>query len=374
MGGQLMRKRDERETILLIGAGFGEPVGLKALETLPSILAPLTSNDPVVNLVRECYAVVSGDVGREASLEELLAHLKACADAARLIEDEAILSRALGLDRVHCGQVRSMWDAATAYCYRMMLEYYGPQAVDSSCERHFNALADALKHIAVANKKRLHLFTTNYDCLLHVMAVKRPDIDFFTRINDRSGHFEADWFPFVPEKTSQPRPQIYVHRLHGCVGWFIDERSPYRVIEMYGSGSRLDIKDVRRLLKMAIKLVSEESLGRVPAFSLEFENFKVTLEDCRMLVIWGHSFRDTELLRAVLEVHHRRSSHPFKAVFVDPYLEEKDVMDNMRSTLENVPGLSLGSFRPAKLDWVEQDGYPKLYELLRIAIGEGTTM
>lgn len=353
------------KTILLSGAGFSTPLGPQTLETLPRLLAPLTSSDSVVNLVRESYATVSGHIGHDASLEELLSYLKKCYEAASLIEHDPIFGRQISINHTHQGQISELWAGATSYCYRMMLDNYGPQAIDTSPTCSFNSISDSLKVVTAANNGILHIFSTNYDCLPQVLATKHKEIKFYCRINNINGQFDKSWFPMNPENQQYSIYKIYFHRLHGCVGWFLDDRSPYRVTEVYGAGSRLVIRDRNKLLKMAIKLVSEETLGKIPAFSLAFEDFKTALHRCKCLIIWGYSFRDKEVLRVIIETHHQRTSRTFSVYFVDPYLEEQKAVEHMRSTLADIPGLQIGSFKPIHIDWVEQDGYPRLQQLLK---------
>jgi hypothetical protein len=61
-----------------------------------------------------------------------------------------------------------------------------------------------------------------------------------------------------------------------------------------------EIEDSNKLNQMAIKLISDEKIGLKPAFSYAFEQFDDILNRCDNLLIWGHSFRDLQVLKSII--------------------------------------------------------------------------
>ena len=358
-----MGKNITEGTILLCGAGFSSAVGLKTLKTIvdgiQGIQVPLDDSDvPGLELVKETWKLIKADRGDRATLEDLLGRLRLYCRVADLLKSDYVFSQQLrvNIPDVMNGQFKSKWENALAFCFRLMLNNYGPQKVDRRSDG-YNFLASCMKRIAEMNGNVLHVFTTNYDCLFNVMASKQMEVCFCTHINDKNGNFEADWYRANPYVKSHRRPQIFIHRLHGCVAWFRNDMSPYGVHEVYGAGDELIINEQDKLNQMAIKLVSDEAIGRMPAFSKAFEEFKEKLGIAKNLLVWGHSFRDVEVLRCIIDVYCNRRSRPFKIFYIDPYLTVNDVVQNIRTTIEDIPAISETSLAPKRIPWVLQDGY-----------------
>lgn len=286
-------------------------------------------------------------------------------DEAELIRSDHVFTQHLNaqLPQVISGQFQQRWDAALAYCFRLMVENYGPTHVDATSSG-FRLIEAALRLLCDANHGSLHLFTTNYDCLVDVLA-GRSDLQFHSHVNPRTAAFEYEWFPLSGESSGDDARRVYVHRLHGCVAWFLDNRAPYGVRALFGADSKLDVDDESILNEMAIKLVGDAQLGNIPACSLAFQEFREALELADVLLVWGHSFKDLEVLRCVIDVAASRRERAYRLVYIDPYLSKQKVLNNMTRTIARVPGFSPIQLDPEHVEWVTQDGFPALLAALR---------
>jgi hypothetical protein len=368
-----MRKKTSR-MILLTGAGSSTLVGLKTLKSIvdgiQGVHVPLDNQDPAIELVKETWKVIKGQEGDKATLELLLAKLKLYSQVADIIKSDHVFSDELRVNLPHVvsGQFKLKWENALAYCFRLMIDNYGPHRVQVDC-KGFEVLRDMLLLLAQANENTIHLFTTNYDCVVNVLAAKIDNINFFTHINNTTGAFESEWFVVNEDIQKKSNPNVYVHRLHGCVAWFSAMQSPYGVHEVFGSGTSLVIDDQNKLNQMAIKLVADEKIGNIPAFSLAFQEFSRELERCEILLVWGHSFRDLELLRCMISVAANRKKHPYRIKCIDPYLSKGKAIENIRSTIAGVPAVSSSMLNPEIIEWVTQDGFESLLSTVKKLLG-----
>lgn len=368
------RKVTVPRVIVLAGAGMSS---LAAVKTLRSIVDGIegmhvsqVDEEPAVNLVKETWKIIKGLEGDKANLELLLARLKYYSELADAVTADRVLSQELGVSSSHIlnGQFKLKWENALAYCLRLMLDNYGPHRVNRSAEG-YPVIHWALKMLATANNNSLELFTTNYDCVLNVIAEHSSDVNLFSHINNQNGIFEKGWFVANQSTYQRNNPDICIHRLHGCVAWFRDPRSAYGLREVHGAGTSLAVQDQSTLKQMAIKLAVDDKIGNFPAFSLAFEEFRRELEWCETLLVWGYSFRDVELLRCMLNVAAARKAGPFRVVCIDPYLSKVQIKDNIRSTVVGVPAVSSEHMDPEVIEWVPQDGYDALLDALKTTLG-----
>ena len=353
--------------ILLTGAGFSSLVGYKTLSAIVNALdgvhLPLNSDSPEIELIRETWKIIKGQKGDKATLEDLLGRLKYYTEVAELIKGDHIFSGELraNLPHVISGQFKRKWENALNYCFRLMLENYGPEKAQTNADG-YDLIQEVLTMVAKSNGGNLHLFTTNYDCGLNVMAANSKTTNFYSHINNKDGAYENKWYLVTESAHRKENPNLYLHRLHGCVGWFFDPRFPYGIHEIYGSGQSLSIDDPNKLNQMAIKLVSDEKIGNIPAFSLAFQELSEVIMKCEKILVWGHSFRDREVLRCMITVAEKRKGRSFQIYYVDPYLDEKVARGNIRNTIIEVPGISHNILKPIRINWVVQDGYAMLKE------------
>ena len=77
-----------------------------------------------------------------------------------------------------------------------------------------------------------------------------------------------------------------------------------------------------------------------------------------MLLVWGYSFRDLEVLRVINQAFSQRRSFP--VLYVDPYLDEKTALGHIRSSLHDAPVPLDLRFRPKKIPWITNDGHKQL--------------
>ncbi len=373
MPGKPKKSRKPKKVILLTGAGASVPAGLKTLkavvDSIHGVQVPLDNQDSSVDVAKETWKVIRGLRGDKATLEDLLARLHLYIEIADLIKSDHVFSDELKaqLPHVISGQFRAKWENALAFCYRLVLDNYGPEKVQVDSDG-FDAIRKAFELICELNGGQFHLFTTNYDCLLSVMASRLANMTFYSHINNETGNFESDWFVVNRETYKAQNPEVYVHRMHGCIAWFKDPRSPYGIHEVFGSGERLVIEDLKKLTQMVIKLISDEKVGTRPAFSLAFQEFCTQLESCDDLLVWGHSFRDLALLRCMINVQSNRR-RKFRVHYIDPYLTENDARENIRDTISGEPELAANVLELHQIQWVTSDGWPSLWNGIRTSLG-----
>jgi hypothetical protein len=257
------------------------------------------------------------------------------------------------------------WKRALTRCYRVLLEEYGPDRIKVDSEP-FQITLTLLEELAKGNGGELHIFTTNYDCSYQVLAANTTRLKVQTHIDNESGRFKDHWFSVRPELASSVVPSVYVHRLHGCVAWFT--ASPGEddtwltsgaIEEVYGAGRRLTIKDDDYLHNMCIKLIAAQMIGANPVFATAFEEFSRHLRTCSSLFVWGYSFRDIEVLRLINHAVSTRPA-PLRIVYLDPYLPEDVVIQNIRRTFQSIPIQVAPELRPHRIDWRPPQGYPQL--------------
>lgn len=349
--------------VLLTGAGFSSLVGLKTLKSIvASIQVPVNDADEIVEIVKDTWKVIKGQKGEKTTLEDLIARLKHYIEIANLINTDFVFREKLqpNMSLITSGQFRLKWEQALSYSFRLILDNYGPNNVNTNCEG-FDFIIDSIKLLSNINGDVLHIYTTNYDCLLNVIADKNTEIKFLSHINNKNGSFEESWHT-INEKANKSKASVYIHRLHGCIGWFSDKRSPYGVEEVYGTGNHLKIEDPEKLNQMAIKLISDEKIGFQPAFSSAFGEFRKSLETCEKLLIWGHSCKDLEVMRTIINTLENRKGRPFYIYFIDPYLEKEQVINNILQTIKEIPKNESPNLNTiSRIDWVVGDGYKDLY-------------
>jgi hypothetical protein len=98
-----------------------------------------------------------------------------------------------------------------------------------------------------------------------------------------------------------------------------------------------------------------------PAFFLAFEEFANHLTTVDLLLVWGHSFRDIEVLRTINNSFLQRRK-PLQILYIDPFLPEEDAHRNITRTLRDAPVSVSPGFRPERIPWIPKDGHGKLIE------------
>jgi len=361
--------------VLLTGAGCSAAAGMLTLKNvIEGIQIPFDSRNPSLQTILDTWKSVQAQRGiDDATLEDLIGVLKTYSQVTDMIRNNPVFGKELEVDRhprITNGQFKMVWENALAYCLRLVLDTYGPHRVETGSEG-FKTIHDVIKSLAIRNGGPIDLFTTNYDCLLNVMATLSNDLTFCTHIHNERGTFAADWFVSNTAGFNKKNPKVHVHRLHGCVAWVAESSAPYGVREIFGAGDatkkKLTINDQATLNQMAIKLLGDD-LGQIPAFALAFEELCNALSRCETLLVWGHSFRDEELLRNIIRVAEKRHQHPFQVWYIDAYLKIDNVKENMEKTLKNViavdPSILYPLIRMLECEWKSPDPYADLAVLL----------
>ena len=139
------------------------------------------------------------------------------------------------------------------------------------------------------------------------------------------------------------------------------------VKEVYGAGSDLEIKDDDFLDQMCIKLIASQLVGTNPAFASAFDEFCGHLRTTELLLVWGYSFRDLEVVRAISHAFSERQL-PLRVIYLDPFLSEATARDTIERTLLAAPIQTAADFRPKRITWTPPDGLDSLVPAIMRAI------
>ncbi|HWS53736.1 MAG TPA: hypothetical protein VN228_06410 [Pyrinomonadaceae bacterium] len=347
----LPRYRDD--IVLLTGAGASAYLGMPTLdEVLKGVELPL-ADEEVAALILKTRKSIEGNIHRISSavFEEMIAKLKYYLQVTETLTADFTFRDELGSlpSVINSGSLAKKWKSALTRCYRLLISEYGPNKIRYGTPE-FAAAIELIGELAKLNSGELHIYTTNYDCVYHVMASRADSLSFFSHIDNVKGTFKEVWCPARPDLEGAGLPSVYVHRLHGCVAWFTQEE-PYEIREIYGAGSNLEVDDENLLHKMCIKLIASQEIGRNVAFLSAYEEFCNHLESAKALIIWGSSFRDMEVLRAINNAFPiRRTSLP--VYYINPFRSEADVIDKIRITLRPVPVVVRPDFKPKQIKWL----------------------
>jgi hypothetical protein len=347
------------KVILLAGAGASVHLKLPTLEDLME--AAVLGNDIVADRIRDTRDAIQAAPQRrtKAIFEELIVQLRYYLKMAETLRFDYLFKKEFGEmpSEVKNGAFAQKWKDALTRCYRVLLTHYGPAEIAKRKDSaEFKTTLQLLKELAGLNGGTLHVFTTNYDCSYQVLASNCQDISFMTHIDNKHGRFSDNWFSARPDLDDSELPKVYVHRLHGCVGWFTSEGGLTE--EQYGSGSDLEVIDDNKLPTMCLKLVASQLVGTNQVFISAFEELCDHLREVDVLLVWGYSFRDLEVLRVINQAFSQRRSFP--VLFVDPYLDEKTALGHIRSSLHDAPVPLDLRFRPKKIPWITNDGHRQL--------------
>jgi hypothetical protein len=364
--------------VVLTGCGASRYLGLAVLD---SIVGPegrfcTPVDEQIEDTIRSTWmSVQAHGRGRAATFEELIHRLRTYARAAHMMQSDHVFRSELGTvpDKVYTGEFERVWEDALVQCFRIMLEHYGPRRIDPYT-REFETTLRLLQELAALNDPHLHVFTTNYDCTYQVLSTHVDELSFVTHIDNQRGHFRDGWYYARRDLKDKTLPLVYVHRLHGCVAWFQEPGAIHGTREVYGAGGELEIVDDEFLNTMCIKMTSTEEIGTNPAFRLAFSELHEHLRHCKVLFVWGYSFRDREVLRTIINVIENRN-HPFQIVYLDPYLPRAAAIEHIQRTLSADPVPIDRPIDPQHVDWVVGDGnddmISKTLAAIKTALTEG---
>ncbi|KPA19578.1 hypothetical protein MHK_000199 [Candidatus Magnetomorum sp. HK-1] len=341
--------------ILLTGAGASAALGLKTLRGIS--YSPLDEeSDKIRTIIQSIWNKVESNKRNEASFEDIIGQLKIYSEATELMMRDWVFKNEIGDVSINVknGRVKRQWDDSIIACYKTVLKNYGPDMIDTNKEGYKETIKFIVE-LSKRNNNLLHIFTTNYDCLYNVIAENSDKISFLTHI-DHNGCFDKEWH-YIKKEFYQNinTPRVFVNRLHGCVAWFNDNRNPFGLKQISGVGSKLRIRDSIFLNDMLIKLTHDEKVGANPAFSLAFEEFKEELKRCKLLVVWGYSFRDIEVLRAIQTSIDSRKDEPLCILIIDPYLNIEEAMFNFQQTLADIPAIDF-TMNTERVKWERVEG------------------
>lgn len=370
-----MSSFEHDNVILLVGAGASVHLGLPTLDDL--LQQAVLGNDDTADRIRKTKNSIESTPKRykTAVFEELIVKIRDYLKATHMFRTDPTYREEVNLPHdIANGLTELKWKKALTKCYRVLIEEYGPAKIKVN-EEPFEITLRLFYELAALNHyNSLHLFTTNYDCSYQVLASNTEKLDFQTHIDNSKGIFKDHWFSTQRLLEGKGLPKIFIHRLHGCVGWFTTSVSDDILCddcgiieEQYGAGKLLEVHDDDRLSKMCIKLIATQLVGTNPVFATAFEEFYDLLSKAKSLVVWGYSFRDLEVLRQINSVLLATNS-TLKIYYIDPYLTENSVIANIRSAFHSIPIQVSHRFCPSKIDWRPSQGYARLVETIILAI------
>lgn len=374
-------KEKKEDFILLVGAGASRDIGYPTLEDL--LKQAMLGDDEIDQLIRNTNSILSLRNPSMANFEGLISQLKEYKRIASALRTDYILS-ALFKSISNVLDIEKKFAEALIKCYRIMAVFYGPGGVNNNAAS-FTFLREFFKRLAESNTKgvsessnHLHVYTTNYDCSYQVMAYNFNDISFMSHISNEDGKYQDGWFNIRKDFEPAYFPEIFIHRLHGCVTWYNtpnEEGILSTIREKMGSGEgkhKTNYSDYE-LQNMCIKLVTPQPLGKHKVFSGTFDEFNKHLEEITTLIIWGYSFRDFEVVSQINQALIIRKENPFNIFYIDPYLNEYAVHENIINTLGVTTIRKSPDFKPQQINWYPYQGHDKLTEMVIEKIKNSTT-
>jgi hypothetical protein len=357
----------DNKVIVLTGAGQSANLGYKTLKTImdsdTGIKLPLNFNSSH-EILQGTWRKMLAQKREDATFEDVIYQLKIYIKATEILTNDPVYRNVLGdiYATVKSHNLDRVWQDALSECYKIMIKYYGPHIAKTDANEYYKTTIHLFKELASINGGSLFVFTTNYDCGLNVIASRTDEISFKSHINSsqyRGGQFDKDWYCVRTDLEEKDLPIIYLNRLHGSVAWFYDNDLAYKLREVFGAGGGLEDEDLPFINEMVIKLVSEEEIGKNPAFNHAFEEFYEALKSCKVLFVWGHSFRDIEVVSTIQRAFESRTNDPFKILILDPYLSEKKVKYNMTSSLRK-RAIPVYEIDIEKVPWIIRNGPDKI--------------
>ena len=336
--GDYIDSLSREKTILLAGAGLSDFLGYKIILDLPKLIKPKVeerSNQRYKEsevLIKEIWE----NTVSSKTVENVINKLNAYFEHTNYYQDNHIIRRKLPLkDLGEIVNARMTWETSLELCYHILFEQYnhGQFKYAANVPRFLNYI----KRLCKENSDNLlYVFTTNYDCLFQALSYEESvvnQVNLLTRINPL-GEFDGEnWFKHKLGKITHitgteelDLPSILVERLHGCVSWYFDSSIKY--------GMREDLSKTPTSFKkinMGLKLTSGE-LGEQIAFSTAFNHFRRRLGRCEKLIIWGHSFRDLEVLVEIVRTYDKGR---FEIEVIDCVNFLSSLEGNIRRTLSN---------------------------------------
>ena len=354
------KKNDNNvDFVLLAGAGASCAMGYPLLDDVLSQAIIVDEN--ISELIYKVRKSIKVEKIKTAAFEEVIAKIKECINAVCLLRTYPVLrdeASQMPQDIIN-GDLETKFQEALTNCYRILVQQYGPDVINKNSSEFL--FLEQLFEVLSKEKKMLHIYTTNYDCSFQVLSSNCNNISFFSHIHNEKGTFSESWYNSRKKIGDTNLPQIYIHRLHGCVTWFNvkdNAGGSGDTIEKYGSGGggeKLKIED-DELHTMCIKLVASQLLGTNRVFASAFEEFSHHLKKIKLLLVWGYSFRDLEVTRQINDALSSRKDDPFKIYYIDPFLDNTDAKENIRKTLKNAPIEMSENFIPIQIKWTIYDG------------------
>jgi hypothetical protein len=355
--------------IFLAGAGASCDIGYPTLDNLMS--QAIIGNDEIADLIRRVRDSINVRKYGTAVFEEMIVKIKDYIRISTLLRNDFVLREEINQisnDIVH-GKVEMKFSDALNRCYDILVKSYGPHRININ-NKEFDSLFKLFIEIGV-KVSAFHIYTTNYDCTYQVLASNCNGISFMSHINNQNGDFqEMAWYNIRKDLIDKGLPEVYIHRLHGCVAWFNSieaDGGAGCTYEKLGSGGDKEMEiSSDELSTMCIKLVASQLLGTNRTFASAFDEFSHHLRTINTLIVWGYSFRDLEVTRQINQALYSREK-PFKIYYIDPFLTEYAAKNNIWKTLRNAPIQISENFEPQQIRWTPLDGRKQLiFRLLKV--------
>ncbi|CAN2043951.1 hypothetical protein GMMP1_1230006 [Candidatus Magnetomoraceae bacterium gMMP-1] len=342
------------DIVLLAGFGVSKFLGLPnvrhllkaSMEYLQKDLEGRKEKNPIYSVVENTYKEIGGKQGQStfADFEKLITKLKSYIDIATILRKDPVINKEL------CDQLYSLntkgferkLKLALNECYRVLFKEFGLDMINTNSQEFSKAL-ELFEKLSKLNFDTLHIYTTSHDCSYQAFANHCPSMAFLTHIDKSKNRYSDNWYFCMPEKITTGLPWIYVHRLHGCVAWFTDEDN--QIMEQCNFHKIND----KMLRKMCISNISSQERETNKGFSSAFKELQEHLLSAKALVVWGYSFKDLEVLRAINNSLNNREK-PFSIYYINPYLEEARVNKNIENCLKSAPVRLSKHFKPKQIE------------------------
>ena len=177
-------------------------------------------------------------------------------------------------------------------------------------------LYSPLISIVCSDRNILPVFTTNYDWVFeHLVEVRQNDfklLDGFKSIGGLGERWARDVFDRF--RSSPKKTNIILLKLHGSTSWYKDNRGNIKKI----SEAAPQIGGSRALLIYPTQ-VKTDAVQEDP-FKTAYEYLKVSLENTKLCIVIGFSFRDPEINKvfSIALVNNKE----LKLIIIDPAINQ----------------------------------------------------
>jgi len=339
------------DIILLAGYGVSRYIGYPNVEQLLKATMkrlPKNHKEAVFDLIESTYKEIGGRQRENNSVnfEKLIEKLMWYQEISTSLREDSVIEKELGdqLFYLNTKRFERKLNLALFTCYQTLYHELGmDNLLNTSTDECSNTL-DFLEQLSRLNDNTLHIYTTGHDCSYQAFAKMTDRIAFLSHI-DHLNNYSDQWYFIQSKKKEQFVPWVYVHRLHGCVSWFANNKN--QISEKLQSNNI----SFQELEKMCIAHITNNEIDK--GFTSAFEEFQEHLLSAKALLIWGYSFKDLEVLRAINDSLNYREK-PFPIYYINPYIDENNAKHVIKEKLKTAPVRLSNYLIPKQLTFKQQ--------------------